>query len=119
MSKAKSAGAAGKGKGKAKVGAATPAPAPAEKDVAALDAEVDSATKAPPGVKTAPATPEKPAPAPKPKVDKESGEKVITATGKFEAVGNEIYNERGVLVGTEESASVAARKADRANSLRR
>lgn len=51
--------------------------------------------------------------------------KSITPTGKFEAVGNEIYSELGVLVGVESAngdlsgEQMAARKADRFNSLRK
>lgn len=106
-----------KAKAKAKVGAATPAPeTEVNKDAAALEAEVDTATAAPEGVPVA--VEPKTAVAAKPKKN-EDGQKSITPTGKFEAVGVEIYNKAGVLIGVEVDEATAARKADRYNSLHR
>lgn len=96
--------------------------APGEVDAAAeaLENEVDAATTAPAGVRTAS---KKASAAPKHEIkeeDNEDGDQVVrslqTPTGKFVAIGNEIFNPKGQLIGTEENSNDAARKADRFNS---
>lgn len=92
-----------------------------EADEAALETAVDEAVAAP-GDSLQPS----PARAPKPlkegavkEVEDEDGavRRYIDRTGRFEAIGNEIFNREGVLIGTEDSESVAARKADRFESM--
>ncbi len=102
----------------AKPAAAPVAGAPVDADVAKLDAEIEKETKAPEGVPVAPKGSDKPA-APIKVAKDEEGNRKIAPTGRFEAIGVEIFNREGVLVGTEIDESTANRKADRFNSLHR
>lgn len=98
--------------------AEAPAQTQQEIDAAALDKSVDASAAAPAGATSsgAPLPPAEKAPEAASKPSKEDGVESITPTGRFVTVGNKIFNPQGVLVGTEEDASVAARKADRFNS---
>lgn len=103
----------------AKAEAPAPAQTQQEIDAAALDKKVDADSAAPSaGANSsgAPLPPAEKAPEAPSKVSKDDGVESITPTGRFVTVGNKIFNPQGVLVGTEEDASVAARKADRFNS---
>ena len=101
---------------------AAKAPAEPVDEAAKLEAEIAAATAAPEGVKTDLGSV---APAGDLKVVESKGEdgskvrRLERPTGKFEAVGVEIFNRQGALVGTEEKENDAARKADRFNGLTR
>lgn len=84
---------------------------------AKLDAEIEKDTKAPAGVKTA--TGKEEAPVKGAPYEDEDGVRRIAPQGKFVSVGSEIFNEFGVLVGSEANSTDAARKTDRFNSLRK
>lgn len=85
-------------------------------EVEKLDKEIEAETTAPEGVKTDKKTRKSTPPAETSVTESKDGVKTITPTGRFVAIENLIFNERGQHVGTEESPSVAARKVERFNS---
>lgn len=93
---------------------AAPVEAVVEDAADALDKEIEAATKAPEGVKTA-----KPGVATSLKVTTKDGVKTIAPTGRFESIDNLIFNEVGQHVGTEENENIAAKKAGSFNTQRK
>lgn len=83
---------------------------------AALAAQIDVDKKAPEGVKTGATGVVS---SPSPVRENEAGVKSIAPTGRFESVGNLIFNEFGQHCGTEDNDSTAAKKAGSFNTQRK